>query len=567
MSGEEIARVLAPRGVAVSLDARHATRDTFTKPVPDSIDEWTHYLHDPGNNAVAHDDVVGPPRRLQWQCGPRWSRHHDHMASVSAIVSSGGRIFYILDEGARVSPQLPPDWQLVARDAFNGVLLWKRPIPKWFNTLWPLKSGPANLPRRLVAVGDEVYVTLGINAPVAALDAATGKTLREYPGSAGAEEIVVKNSVLLAVVSRTKMDLEGDLKVDHEGGKTRDSRTTYSQTMKLIWAGVRSPRWSNSDRSVQAFDVSSGEPRWEKKTVVLPLTLGADDTGVYYHDCDHVVALDLRTGKSRWTSGPVPVWKGLQGQGLQSWFAPTLVVHSDKVLFAGGEKTHMSYMGWGSKDIGQDTFTALSTKTGEKLWAAPHAYAGYNSPEDLFVADGKVWTGKTAKGGDGRYYAHDLTSGRQVNDFPPNVKTYWFHHRCYRAKATDKYILCSRTGIEFVDLKTGDWDINHWVRGGCLYGIMPCNGLVYSPPHPCACYPEAKLYGFVALAPGSQESGVRGSASAKATADMQGSGRLEKGPAYGSPIRHLAIGIQELGLPTAPTRRVAGGLPARFRRP
>ncbi len=513
---EEIGRVLVPGGVA------DVNGKKTVKPRPGDIDTWTHYLHDPSNNAVAHDEVVGPPRRLQWQCGPRWSRHHDHMASVSAMVSSGDRVFYIVDEGSRMSPQLPSDWQLVARDAFNGVLLWKRPIAKWFNELWPLKSGPAGLPRRLVAVGGEVYVTLGIDAPVTALDAAGGKTLREYPGTAGTEEIIVQDGVLLAVVNRTAVDLETDLKVDHEQGKTRDSRTTYSPTMKTIWAGVRSPRWSNSDRVVKAFDAAAGKPVWEEETKVIPLTLGADDGGVYYHDGDRVVALELRSGAARWESEPVPVWKGLQGQGLQSWFAPTLVVHGDKVLFAGGEKTHMSYMGWGSKDIGQDTFTALSAKTGKKLWTSPHPYAGYNSPEDLFVADGKVWTGKTAKGGDGRYYGRDLESGEQVADLPPTVKTYWFHHRCYRAKATDKYILCSRTGIEFVDLKSGDWDINHWVRGGCLYGIMPCNGLVYSPPDPCACYPEAKLYGFVALAP---EGGQGTSASDKGE-------RLEKGPAY-----------------------------------
>ena len=58
----------------------------------------------------------------------------------------------------------------------------------------------------------------------------------------------------------------------------------------------------------------------------------------------------------------------------------------------------------------------------------------------------------------------------------------------------------SRTGIEFVDPDKEHWDIHHWVRGGCLYGVMPCNGLTYAPPHNCACYPEAKLFGFNALA-------------------------------------------------------------------
>jgi len=60
------------------------------RPVPADIDEWTHYLYDPSNNAVSRDLVVAPPRRMQWVGSPRYSRHHDRMSSVSAVVSSGG---------------------------------------------------------------------------------------------------------------------------------------------------------------------------------------------------------------------------------------------------------------------------------------------------------------------------------------------------------------------------------------------------------------------------------------------------------------------------------------------
>jgi outer membrane protein assembly factor BamB len=521
---DEVRRVLAPRGVALIGGTR------TVQPVPSDIDEWTHYMHDASNNAVAHDDRIGPPRHLQWQAGPRWSRHHDHMASVSAMVSARGRMFSIVDEGSRVSPQLPSDWKLIARDAFSGVLLWKRQIGQWHPALWPLKSGPANLPRRLVAVDEAVYATLSIDGPVTAMDAATGKTLREYKDTAGAEEILRKGSVLLVLVNRTPVDFEADLKTDSEKGKSRDSRTTYSPMMKLIWAGIRSKRWAHGDRSIHAFDADSGRPLWSKAGCVLPLTLGADADHAYYHDGEKVVALALDTGKERWTSKAVPVWQGLDGRGLQSWFAPTLVACEGKVLFAGGEKTHMSYMGWGSKDIGQDTMTAFDATTGEKLWTADHPYSGYNSPEDLFVSGGKVWVGNTAKSGaGGRYVGHDLNTGKLVDNMPPTVKAHWFHHRCYRAKATDKYVLSSRTGIEFVDLKTGEWSINHWIRGGCLYGIMPCNGMIYVPPNPCACYPEAMIRGFAAVAAASPSRAL--------PKTIPTAGRLERGPAY-STIRN-----------------------------
>jgi len=42
------------------------------------------------------------------------------------------------------------------------------------------KFTPAQLQRRLVAVGDTVYCTPGYSAPVTALDAATGKVLKTY---------------------------------------------------------------------------------------------------------------------------------------------------------------------------------------------------------------------------------------------------------------------------------------------------------------------------------------------------------------------------------------------------
>ena len=135
VSPEEIDRVLVPNGVALVRDG-----DGWKKSVKErtkDIDDWTHFLHDPSNNAVAHDNVVGPPRHLQWLGSPRWSRHHDRMASMSALVSAAGRLFYIMDEGSRVSIELPPHWTVVGRDAFNGTVLWKQPIKDWHSHLWP----------------------------------------------------------------------------------------------------------------------------------------------------------------------------------------------------------------------------------------------------------------------------------------------------------------------------------------------------------------------------------------------------------------------------------------------
>ncbi|MBM3500159.1 MAG: hypothetical protein FJX74_16000, partial [Armatimonadetes bacterium] len=184
----EVTRVLAPNGVAYL--RRDGQWQATTKPRPADIDDWTHYLHDATGNPVAQDAQVGPPRGLRWVAGPRWARHHDHMASMTSFASANGRLFYVFDEGPAASIQLPSQWRLIARDAFNGALLWKRDLPSWNTHQWPLKSGPAHLLRRLVAVGDRVYATLGLDAPVSALDAATGEPALTYEGSERTGEIL-----------------------------------------------------------------------------------------------------------------------------------------------------------------------------------------------------------------------------------------------------------------------------------------------------------------------------------------------------------------------------------------
>lgn len=177
VASEEIERVLAPGGKALTVEDGKTV--VFEKTRPADIDEWTHYLYGMDNNPVSKDKQIKPPLyHLQWIGSPRWSRHHDVMSSVSACVSADNKIFYIFDEGLTFSPFLPCDWKLIARDAFNGTVLWKRDIPKWYPNLQGLKSGPATLPRRVVAVGDRVYATLGVNDPVSELDSDTGETLR-----------------------------------------------------------------------------------------------------------------------------------------------------------------------------------------------------------------------------------------------------------------------------------------------------------------------------------------------------------------------------------------------------
>jgi len=499
VSRAEVMRVLVPNGIAYLKSDDNWEKNI--KPRSKEIDEWTHYLHDPGNNAVAHDSVIEPPSRYQWLAGPRYSRQHDHMSSVSAVVSANGRLFYIFDEASRASILIPPKWRLIARDAFNGKLLWKRNIELWHPHLWRLKSGPQLLARRLVANGDRLYVTLGIDAPLSVLDAATGKTIHTYEDTMVTEEILCLDDMLLLSVAGKDQPLRSDPKKRYA-------------TLTDMNNDVTNPLWTQAPRTIMAIEPDSGQVLWQEESGLVSLSLAADDKRVLFHDGKKIRCLDCRTGQQLWASKPLPKKENMRSSG-----GATLVLYDDVVLYSGQV----------SAEKPRDRVTtmfALSINDGKTLWQVPHHPCGHmGTPDDILVTGGLVWNGAVAQGRDsGIITGRDLHTGQIKSEFTPDVETHWFHHRCYRAKATDKYLLFSRTGIEFIDHANEHWICHHWVRGACHYGIMPCNGLIYAPQHPCACYIEAKLSGFTALAPPSSTMQPR-----REVPDRE---RLTPGPAY-----------------------------------
>ena len=487
VSMDEVMRVLAPEGVAYIKTGGKWNKSV--KPRPREMDEWTHFLYDATGNAAANDSLVGPPRHVQWIGSPKWSRHHDHLPSLSALVSAGGRVFYVIDEGAKASILLPPKWALVARDAFNGVVLWKRPLKDWHPHLWPMKSGPTQPARRLIALEDRVYVTLGRQAPLSVLDAATGEIVRTCDGTYATEEVIASDGTLLVLVNDAPVKF-GEYRPKHPD--PRDERDRVA----LEWP------WDEKERWIAAIKADTGNVLWKKRQKVVPLTLAADGKRVVFYDGERIVGLNKMYGEQLWRSAPID-----KASPIPASFAPTLVLYEDVVLLS----------------TGLQQLTAVSADSGKTLWTDDYSPMGHHCSEDVLVVNGLAWTGATAGGRDsGVYTGRDLLTGQVKSEFPPDVTTYWFHQRCYRSKATGQYILPSRTGIEFVDVTAKHWTTHHWVRGGCAYGTMPSNGLIYAPPHSCACYMEAMLHGFSALAP-----------QRKASGSVQPVDRLEKGPAFG----------------------------------
>jgi outer membrane protein assembly factor BamB len=501
VSKEEIDRVLTPLGVAMV--KKGGAWEKITKAWPKDMDEWTHYAYDSKGNPTSKDLLVGPPSRMQWVGNPRWSRHHDRMSSVSAKVSAGGRIYYIIDEGSRISILMPAKFMLIARDAFNGTVLWKKPIPEWSTHLWPLKSGPTQLTRRIVAIGDKVYVTMGIADPISCLDGATGKVIRVYEQTKGAEELIMRNGTIFALVNKEPWVLNKDFAVKAQSDQQRVT-TEFN--------------WDGKPRNLLAIDAESGKTLWQQEDRIAPVTLAIDDKRLVYYNGDGIAARDVKTGEVKFTTDPTK-----RRQLYEFNFAPRILLHKDVIIYAGGD----------------GAMKGMNAETGKDIWTAPHEKSGYRSLEDVIVAQGLVWNSGNMNGNQsGEYRGFDPLTGEKKKSFFPDVPegTYWFHHRCYMGKATEKYIIPSRTGIEYVDMEKQHWDLNHWVRGACLYGVMPANGLTYAGPHNCACYPEAKLDGMAVMA-----SAPRYPMPANTPDDQ----RLVKGPAYADAIDEKEADIQD----------------------
>ena len=489
---EEIMRVLAPNGVAYVKEKDRWEK--IVKPWPAEIDEWSHFLHDAGNNPVARDQLVGPPRCLQWVAPPLWLRSHETPSGFEGLVSAGGRLFYFLDEGliGITDQRLPERWSLVCRDAFNGKLLWKQPVAPWGWPEWAaskfagkdwttIRGGRTVVPtenqQRLVAEGNRLYATLGYRAPLSILDAATGNVITTVSGTEPVAETLASDGIVL-VHSR-----------DPVGQSSKRRGTSPAEPAALI-----------------AVDGSTGKVLWKRETLAVAAGFLAIDSGrVVYRAGKTLTCLKLSDGQELWQ---ITVPKGR---------SQALLAHQGLVLLYAGKGLH-----------------AWDGASGKPRWSQNEVppSSGGESP-DLFVIGDLVWRGMVPvnedlkaikKSEDAMAVAYDLHSGQERKRvIVRHLRSPEHHHRCYRNKATDRFIFSGMEGVEIMDLVGDQHGMNNWMRGACKLGIMPCNGLLYVPPDQCFCQPGAKLLGFSAIA---ADLPARRQSVAVAR-------RLEKGPAFG----------------------------------
>ena len=490
VSTEEVLRVLAPFGVAY-VDDRE-----IVKPWPAEMDDWQQYLRDADNNAVSRDRLVGPPRRMQWVDLPAWGRSHMTTSSCTSLVSSGGRLLSIEDTGSIEQPYLPGRYELVARDAFNGIVLWRHPLKDWESITRYIKDIPVQLQRRLAAIGDNVYCTPGLDDPIALFDGATGRIVNVFDGTAGTQEFAYHEGVLYTIVGdRTKAACYDHFREEFESSSFRSG---YNREI----ADVAQPQCE-----LRAVDATTGKSLWtvpeQKMEGYVGGTVAVCADRVAYQTMDEVVCLDRRDGSVAWQTphtvspraGKRPLPLGVE--------PPTLVLTPQAVYVATNA-----------------ALTALSIEDGKARWTA-EAAGNYHKGPDLFVTGNVVWTGQLV--------GYDAASGEPLHRLEQLMTQPMGHDRCYRNFITERYFINSKTGgADFVRLDGSGEFPNPWLRGTCGMGVLPANGLVYAPPYSCTCVIGTMLKNLNALSTDedSLEDPTR-------PVRVPRTSRLEKGPAWG----------------------------------
>lgn len=457
----EIHRVLSPGGVAYRFNEDGAV-SAIKKDWPEDMDRWTHARYNATANAVSQDGQVGPPRYLQWQAGPRWNRS----VKTSVMISDAGRIYYMLDDAHFASDRTR--WSLIARDAFNGIYLWRRELERWPGAGGGKKAGPMQTDRKLIADHGRIYAVLAGSGPIHVLDGGTGEDVRVLADSEDTEEMVLSDGILIALVDPNTL---ADLR-----------------------------RGNHRAMSLRGYCTDSGDLLWdEDMDMVIPLTLAADSRQVVFHDGTHIRSLDLRTGEARWQSVPTghdvefepgqwpPNQPGARAGTIvvARNMAPTLILYDDVVAFAGGERINV-----------------FCAEDGTELWQDDFAASNYSVPVDVFGFGGRIWGPDPGMDlwrpldDSLDFIMFDRRTGEQSDPIRGHYGSRFQHHRCNQMKAVRDQIIAARVGVEFLDTNTGAVQAHHWVRGSCYYGVMPANHLLYVPPHDCACHVRAKLSGL-----------------------------------------------------------------------
>ena len=340
---------------------------------------------------------------------------------------------------------------ILARDSFNGLRLWHRDLGKaqFNNAAFMLPHLAANRARPIASADYVVAVQQG---HLVTLDARTGNLVKTFEGISEPKEVVLSGQILIAC----------------------------------------------DEKGVAAYSVNNAAPLWRVESSGAR-TLAADQETVAFiqggldaKSNAEAVVLNISAGDRRWSCGNQPWMKKVY----------RTVLHGKQLAFEVSSLT--------DHDAGNELHI-FDSSTGEQKWEKPFP-PGMNHNRQaraMFVGD-ELWILRGGK------FDTGTTNGvkhlpLEVQDLDPETGNVRSTHpaglaHCFPPVGTANYIL---SGVmDFTDLTTGKYEANPITKANCSRenGWVPANGLIYTTPKHCTCWPM--LRGFVALAP--KETGAGG---------------------------------------------------------
>lgn len=441
----------------------------FRGKMPAGADEWTHFSHGVDNIQTSHESGIRPPFRTQWFLAH--PAYDDKAVDHAAI--GGGRIIY---RPAAPKPNLE---HYFCFDAFNGTLLWERPVSKGRNNC------------RYALVDGTYYGTE--NELIVALDAATGEKKNEFriPGVPYLYWwwVAVDNGVLYGFARAPGMP----------------SNNVFAAASQLY-----------------AFNSVTSDVLWARTNAqpVLACSTALDGAGGLYF-CEFEEAkdakqtmgiarcVDARTGAERWHTdvGPITT-RGNDGSAAGC--------------------IDCKYFVWCCQNAqGVTGAKALDARTGEivKDYPGLHAYGEGFIAALNFVGD-KIYANTTA--GHAPYTCVDRATGARVKSKVENL-----HARDSAGHASATCLYSGGEGGAVQDLEAGiEWQ-DPFVRQGDFSSPYPAEGLLFTFPAVCHC---PHLFGAPkAVTPA-------GLGWKPPAADKDLAARLVKGPAFDAPLEEDAPG-------------------------
>jgi outer membrane protein assembly factor BamB len=407
--------------------------------------EYVHEVESDGTWLVARNPW---PKNMDTWSHPR---HHadGNAVSMDTLVGPPERVRWVAAATSEVEGLVSDAGRnfyggLLARDSFNGLRLWHRDLRKGDHN-----SPNFTLPRlssdrsRPVVAGDRLIAFM--NGALVALDAATGEVRVTYAGTVRPQDVLVHQETVIAA-DETHV------------------RAYQAETGKELWT-LASPDPRNLAASSDVVSLIQGRPKRGEPA--------------------EAVAVDLYSGD--------PLWKS-----EYAWLPKVTrtVMHRDRLAYEVSSMT--------DHDKG-NALHLVNARTGEAAWSKsfPPGMNHRRQARAMFIDD-QLWIlhgAKTNTGGDREDMVRVPT---RVSALDPATGETKVTHKagmahCFPPVATPNYIFAGE--FDLTDLKTGEVKANRITKANCSRenGWVPANGLIYTTPKHCTCWPM--LRGYVAMAP------------------------------------------------------------------